>query len=213
MNTPGLPGKPIKIWLEESWFNQRNKNIMEDKIIMQARMKSLTDKTNTEVLNNLVEDSKASDNTIFHDDCETSASEDNCEPEQCCPPSDKQIVESLDIPYEMFDNYMLVKPLKPQNIKKKIEVLDDKKNKGKQPHMAMETKRVTKSVQTDYREGVVLAVGPNAFFHANNATDEKVMLEIGDKVIFHKNLVDRSWFDLFKDSLILRNYDLVAKVK
>ncbi len=125
--------------------------------------------------------------------------------------TDKDIIASLDIPFEVYDNKILVKPLKPENIKKKVEVLDDKKNKNKKPHEVMETKRVTKSVQTDYREGVVLAIGPNAMFHSHDAKIDPVKIEIGDKVVFHKNLIDRSWFDLFKDTLLLRIYDLECK--
>lgn len=117
--------------------------------------------------------------------------------------SDKDIVGSLTIPYKMTDNYILVKPLKPENIKKRVEVLDEKKNKGKMPQEVMETKRVTKSVQTDYRTGVVLDIGPNM----PQITGKIV---IGDTIVFHKSMVDRAWFDLFKDSLILRSYDIVA---
>lgn len=186
--------------IEEALINiakmEDKENLNESGIIEQAVMKGLTDKIAAEAL--------TSEKQIVG----TPTSVDNLN----LVGTDKDIVESLDIPFEMFDNYILVKPLKPQNIKKKIEVLDDKKNKGKQPHQEMATKRVTKSVQTDYREGIVLVVGPNAFFHDHTDTDSKVKIEIGDKVIFHKNLVDRSWFDLFKDSLLLRNYDLVARV-
>lgn len=117
--------------------------------------------------------------------------------------SDAAIVETLSIPYKMTDNYVLIKPLKPENIKKRVEVLDEKKNKGKMPQEVMETKRVTKSVQTDYRTGVVLDKGPNMPTMTGT-------IEIGDTVVFHKSMVERSWFDLFKDSLILRSYDIVA---
>jgi len=117
--------------------------------------------------------------------------------------SDAAIVESMGLPYKMTDNYVLIKPLKPENIKKRVEVLDEKKNKGKMPQEVMETKRVTKSVQTDYRCGIVLDIGPNM----PQITGK---IEIGDTVVFHKSMVERSWFDLFKDSLILRSYDIVA---
>jgi len=127
-------------------------------------------------------------------------------------PNDKEIVDSLNIPYEIFDNRLLVKPLKPTNIKKRVEVLDEKKNKNKMPHEVMETKRVTKSVQPDYREGIVLEAGVNAFF-VDNKSGEKVFINPGDKVVFHKSMIDRCWFDLFKDSLLLTTYDLVARVK
>lgn len=119
------------------------------------------------------------------------------------PLSDAVIVESLSIPYKMTDNYVLIKPLKPENIKKRVEVLDEKKNKNKMPQEVMETKRVTKSVQTDYRTGVVLAVGPNMPVMSG-------LITIGDTVVFHKSMAERAWFDLFKDSLILRSYDIVA---
>ena len=119
--------------------------------------------------------------------------------------TDKDIVISLKIPYQIAENKVLIKPLDAEKIKKQLVVLDEKKNKNKKYGDELATKKVVKNVETDYRHGVILGIGSRV------SQITSLPLEIGDTIVFHKNVMNNSYFDLYKDSILLNAYDVVAK--
>ena len=119
--------------------------------------------------------------------------------------SDSQLVESLEIPFEMMDMDILVKPLPPVMVNKILTEPDDQKNKNLKVGQLMHMKSITREVQAAYRKGVVLAMGPNANSIGFN-------IEVGDTVVFPSR-VENNTFDLYRDALLLVKYDIKAKVK
>lgn len=104
--------------------------------------------------------------------------------------------------YEMSKD-ILIKPLevlkvkKIQNVPVETEDVDEDGNKI----MAMEQQEV--EVDSTFRAGIILSLPTGASY------DET--LKVGMKVIYpHKYSID---FDLFKDSVLVKPYDIVAKVK
>lgn len=66
-----------------------------------------------------------------------------------------------------------------------------------------DTKTETKEVESDWSIGIILA-GTEAGLAAYS-------LKIGDKIVYNKKFAVS--FDLFKDSVIVKPYDVVCKVK
>lgn len=120
--------------------------------------------------------------------------------------TDLELVESLEIPYEMMDMDLLIKPLPPVMVKKILTELDEKKNKNLKVGQLMHTKQITKEVQASYRKGVILAMGPNV----NNGGGYNV--SIGDTIVFPATAENRT-FDLYRDSILIGKYDVKAKCK
>lgn len=118
------------------------------------------------------------------------------------------------IRFDFLDNF-LVKPLDVVKVTKTFEkpVSDKKVEKDKNGVEAInydEVETEVKEVDSDFRKGIVLKV-PYSYLAQQN--DEKVNkytapINIGDVVIFR----DRSgvYFDLLKDSKMIRYYDIVA---
>ena len=67
-----------------------------------------------------------------------------------------------------------------------------------------EVEEETKKVDSDYMEGIVISIPP---------TLDRALLgyTIGDTVVFHRRVP--SYFDLFKDSMLVKPYDIMAVVK
>lgn len=115
------------------------------------------------------------------------------------------------IPYEFVDSF-LVKLLDPIKVKKEFQVpvsKDDKPKKDKNGIEAVdfeETKTETKEVESDYRKGVVLKV-PYSF---TTMSDKGGFPDIkpGDIVVFRDP--STRFFDLLKDSKLVRLFDIVA---
>ena len=100
-----------------------------------------------------------------------------------------------------FTKDVLVKPLAPVMVTKEVsepiptgEVDDDGFNK-------YEVETEVKEVEAMWRKGLVLAL----------PIDMKCPYEVGDTVVFNRNL--GAEFDLFKDSLLIKPYDIIAVVK
>lgn len=118
------------------------------------------------------------------------------------------------IPYEFIDSF-LVKLLDPIKVKKEFQVpvsKDDKPKKDKNGIEAVdfeETKTEVKEVDSDYRKGVVLKV---PYSYTAQLTDEKLSyiptIKVGDIVLFRD--VATRYFDLLKDSKLIKQYDIVA---
>ena len=118
------------------------------------------------------------------------------------------------IPYEFTDSF-LVKLLDPIKVKKEFQVpvsKDETPKKDKNGIEAVdfdETKTETKEVDSDYRKGVVLK---DPYSYTAQLSDEKISyvtkINVGDIVLF-KNDATR-FFDLLKDSKLVRQYDIIA---
>lgn len=119
---------------------------------------------------------------------------------------------STKIPYEFVDMF-LVKPLDPIKVKKEFSkpVSNDVPKKDKNGIEAVDYDKVeteVKEVDSDFRKGVVLKV-PSSY--ARMLNDEKLSVfkvELGDVVLFRDR--SASYFDLLKDSRLIRYYDIIA---
>ena len=118
------------------------------------------------------------------------------------------------IPYEFTDSF-LVKLLDPIKVKKEFQVpvsKDETPKKDKNGIEAVdfdETKTETKEVDSDYRKGVVLKV---PYSYTAQLSDEKISyvpkINVGDIVLFRDAAI--RFFDLLKDSKLVRQYDIIA---
>jgi len=102
----------------------------------------------------------------------------------------------------LIPDLVLVKLYKPRTRKEKQTVLDDEKNKGKDPKKdIMALKTVEEKVMYNIQTVVITNISP----------DNRLKYEVGDVVIvdYHK-LKD---FDLYKDVKLCNLYDIFGKVK
>lgn len=97
---------------------------------------------------------------------------------------------------------VLVKLYKPRTYKQEQKVLDEEKNKGKDPKKdILALKTVEEKVMYNMQQAIVLAIDPN----------NRLAYEPGDLVIVDvRKLKD---FDLFKDTKLCNLYDVIGKVK
>lgn len=97
---------------------------------------------------------------------------------------------------------ILVKPLEPIKIKRVINVPveTDEVDEDGTKLMAMEQKET--EIDSSFRSGIVLALPSGAAYDG--------ALTVGMKIVYpHKYSID---FDLFKDSVLVKPYDVVAIV-
>ena len=117
------------------------------------------------------------------------------------------------IKYE-FSDYFLVKPLDPIKVKKEFTKLpeDKKPVKDKNGVAAVnvedsEIETEVKEVDSDYRKAVVLKT---PFYYEKTLMENPNMMKIkvGDVILYKEN---RSmWFDLIKDSQLVKIYEITA---
>lgn len=117
------------------------------------------------------------------------------------------------IKYE-FSDYFLVKPLDPIKVKKEFTKLpeDKKPVKDKNGVAAVnvedsEIETEVKEVDSDYRKAVVLKT---PFYYEKTLMENPNMMKIkvGDIILYKDN---RSmWFDLIKDSQLVKIYEIIA---
>ena len=104
--------------------------------------------------------------------------------------------------YDMVKD-ILIKPLEPIKLKRMINTpveSEDLDEEGK-PLMTMELKET--EVDSSLREGIILSLPTGAAYDQT--------LKVGMTVVYpHKFSID---FDLFRDSVLVKPYDIVAKVK
>lgn len=113
-----------------------------------------------------------------------------------------------------FNDFFLVKPLDPIKVKKEFTKLpeDKKPVKDKNGIEAVDVKdsdieTEVKEVNSDYRKAVVLTV-PTSYKNAIKEGSSLHVINVGDVVIYKEG---RSlWFDLIKDTQLLRGYDIIA---
>lgn len=126
-------------------------------------------------------------------------------------PSDKELVEKMDIPFTPIDNKVLIKPLEPIYIEKEVEKPTkpkDYKNKSlKQAEKgpASKTKKETETVEANVRRGVVLATPEQPL---NDKA--KFPISSGDIVVYwDKSTIPT--FELFRDSVLVNQYEILGK--
>ena len=113
------------------------------------------------------------------------------------------------IPYE-FRDFFLVKPLDPVKVKKEFNTPVAKgepkaDENGIEAQDFDEVKTEIKEVDSDYRRGIVLKC---PVWYPTEEMKENEIINIGNVVLFKDTT--GSFFDLVKDSKIIRLYDIVA---
>jgi co-chaperonin GroES (HSP10) len=107
------------------------------------------------------------------------------------------------IPFELADDRILVKPLKPVMIVKEVPIpIDPNAAKNLDEVEKKEVNIEKRKVPANIQKGVVLKVGPDY--------KESKLYEIGDIVMFPAYAGIK--FELFKNSLLFRRYELLGKV-
>lgn len=114
------------------------------------------------------------------------------------------------IPYS-FRDFFLVKPLDPVKVKKEFSTPVAKgepkaDENGIEAQDFDEVKTEVKEVDSDYRRGIVLK-RPEYYATADDLGTERE-IKVGDVVLFKDTA--GSFFDLVKDSKLIRMYDIVA---
>jgi hypothetical protein len=97
---------------------------------------------------------------------------------------------------------VLVKPLEPIMLEKEITEAVGTGELDIDGFEKFEAKTEVKEVESEWRLGIVLSI-PDAYKDTN--------INIGDTVVFGKKFAKD--FDLFKDSQLVKPYDIVAKKK
>lgn len=123
---------------------------------------------------------------------------------------------SAKIKYDFVDQF-LIKPLDPIKVNKEFSepVAKSKEQSDANDIKAVdydEVKTEVKEVDSDFRRGIVLKIPHSYEMQCKNDTTYCVMeIKVGDVVLFR----DRSgvYFDLLKDSKMIRYYDIVAVEK
>ena len=99
-----------------------------------------------------------------------------------------------------FEKDILVKPLNPIMITKEYTEQIPTGEKNEEGFNKYETKTHTKEVESDFAKGIVLSIPTGA--------DSTV--KVGDTIVYPKKFAKD--FDIFKDSQLVKPYDVVAKV-
>ena len=112
------------------------------------------------------------------------------------------------IPYS-FRDFFLVKPLDPVKVKKEFSTPVDttvtKDEDGLEVQDFKEVMTEVKEVDSDYRRGIVLK---SPVWYPTEDMKENEVINTGDVVLFKDTA--GMFFDLVKDSKIIRLYDIVA---
>ena len=108
------------------------------------------------------------------------------------------VIEGIDF---TFEKDILVKPLEPVMITKEYEEQIPTGETDEEGFNKYEVKKHSKEIESDFARGIVLAV----------PTQVESSIKLGDTVVYPKKFAKD--FDLFKDSQLVKPYDIVAKVK
>lgn len=124
--------------------------------------------------------------------------------------TDREIIDTMKIPFKPIDGRVLVKPMEPVMLTKEVTEIDheatmkarkEADDNGDDIPEAI-TKTETKEVESNLQIGVVLAIGEEE----GKATNYKYPYEIGDKIVYIKHTAMP--FELFKDTVLLQRYDV-----
>ena len=118
---------------------------------------------------------------------------------------DEKLLETAlkNMPYN-FIREVLVKPLPNKMVTKTFQKLVETDKKDQDNVGLSETEEVTEEVPSDFREGVLLTECPDSTVWANASNIPKK----GDIVLYLERGVKE--FDLFKDSVIMLPYSIIA---
>lgn len=97
---------------------------------------------------------------------------------------------------------ILVKPLQAIIIKKEVTEAVGTGEKDVDGYEKFETKTEVKEVESEWRTGIVLAIG-------EELDASTLKFKVGDTIVYNKKFAKD--FDLFKDSQLVKNYDIVCK--
>ena len=122
---------------------------------------------------------------------------------------------SSKIKYNFFD-FFLVKPLDPIKVTKEFSKpvttgapTSDENGIEAQDYDKVETE--VKEVNSDYRKGIVLKRPMYYEQMIANENQDGVEIKVGDVVLFRD--AAGSYFDLLKDSKLIRQYDIIGVEK
>ena len=99
---------------------------------------------------------------------------------------------------------ILIKPLEPIMVKKEVTEAVGTGEKDVDGYEKFETKTEVKEVESEWRTGILLAIGTEL-----TTLTTQPEFAVGDTVVFNKKFAKD--FDLFKDSMLVRPYDCLAK--
>ena len=102
---------------------------------------------------------------------------------------------------------VLIKPLPPIKLTKEVTEAVGTGEKDVDGYEKFDTKTETKEVESEWREGIVLAL-PNSE-QMKEACEKD--FKVGDTIVYNKKFAKE--FDLFKDSILVKAYDIIAKKK
>lgn len=97
---------------------------------------------------------------------------------------------------------VLVKPLAPIMLQKEVTEAVGTGEKDIDGYEKFDTKTEVKEVESEWRAGIVLAIGEEL---------SELKFNVGDTIVYNKKFAKD--FDLFKDSQLVKPYDIVAKKK
>ena len=119
--------------------------------------------------------------------------------------TDASIAQSINdgLKYSFLKD-LLVKPLPVQMIDKVVTTQIPTGETDEAGFNLYETKEEIKSEEADYREGIVISL-------PSTLDPSTLGFGIGDTVVFHKRYP--AYFDLFRDSMIIKPYDVIAVIK
>ena len=107
------------------------------------------------------------------------------------------VVEGIEF---TFEKDILVKPLEPVMITKEYEEQIPTGEQDEEGFNKYEVKKHTKEVESDFAKGIVLSVPTSVD-----------TITVGEIIVYPKKFAKD--FDLFKDSQLVKPYDVVARVK
>ena len=103
-----------------------------------------------------------------------------------------------------FTKDVLVKPLPPVKINKEITEQIPTGEKDENGYQLYDTKTEVKEVDSEWAIGIVLSL-------PTDIAVDNVPFKVGDTVVYNKKFAKD--FDLFKDSQLVKNYDIIALKK
>lgn len=112
---------------------------------------------------------------------------------------DKVLETVLDKLNYTFIKDVLLKPLDPIKLTKEVTEAVGTGEKDVDGYEKFETKTETKEIESEWREGVILALPLEV---------KEVPFKVGDTVIYNKKFAKD--FDLFKTSVLVKAYDIIA---
>lgn len=124
----------------------------------------------------------------------------------------KDVAEKIS--YEFMDHF-LVKPLDPIKVTKEFirPVSENKPVKDENGIEAIDydkTETEVQEVDSDFRKGIVLKV-PFSYTRTSEAGSRNMEINVGDVIVFRERA--GIYFDLLKDSRLVRYYDIMAVEK